>query len=70
MNNLKCEKCGKKTGHKSGLCIPCRSVKCVSCGKPQLGWKFTIKQGESCKDCKKSVSLMVKKEGSVLQCNG
>jgi hypothetical protein len=29
----KCSKCQTPTGHKSGVCRPCRRITCVKCGE-------------------------------------
>jgi hypothetical protein len=38
-HRVKCTKCGVLTTHKTMVCLPCRTRKCVDCGK-----SFQVKQ--------------------------
>lgn len=59
--NYPCHVCKKLTGHKSGLCVQCRTVNCLHCKKPFV--RNGNKVFSHCMACRKSKKIMSKGDG-------
>lgn len=48
-----CQECGENvTGHRSGICEPCRTVVCVKCRRGVvLAVKYAAGKKYTCKEC-------------------